>query len=270
MKKHLITAGKAIAFFTLWGASLAVMVIPALDKPAFLNNNAAFLRLWWELVPLLSVLIITGIFVWVIEKSKITVLILKRPLKNIIFGMLLGCVWLGATILFLCIIGVLRFVDKNRVSYLVIWFIAALLNVIMQEYLVRGYLFSLFKKNYNTVVAVIVTTILFTAMHAGAFEAGAVAVFNVATMSIFVSLLLIYTESLLAPIMVHFIWNSAGHLIFGVISLADDYPKLWNGRLSGNNLLSGGVAQIEGSIVVLAMNLFLISFMAYLLKRRAK
>ena len=138
----------------------------------------------------------------------------------------------------------------------------------MQNYLVRGYLFALFREKYNTITAVIITTVLFTAMHGGAFEAGVVAVLNVVTMSVFVSLLLIYTESIITPIIVHFIWNSIGRLIFGVVSMADDYPNLWDSNLSGNNLISGGVFKIEGSIVVFAINIILIAIMLYLLKKR--
>jgi membrane protease YdiL (CAAX protease family) len=107
-------------------------------------------------------------------------------------------------------------------------------------------------------------------MHAGAFEAGFIAVLNVITMSVFVSLLLIHTESLLAPIIAHFIWNSIGRLVFGVVSMADDYPSMWNCNISGNILISGGEYKIEGSIVVLAANLILIALMTFLLKRRAK
>ena len=93
---------------------------------------------------------------------------------------------------------------------------------------------------------------------------------TVVTMSLFVSLLLIYTKSLLAPIVVHFIWNSVGRLIFGVVSMADDYPSLLNCSLSGSSLISGGAFKIEGSIVVFMINLILIVITAYLLKKRSK
>ena len=268
--KHLVVTGKAFGFFILWGLSITVIMIPVIAKPAFLNGNAAFLRLWWELIPLLGILLATGIFAWGVEKNRIKIPILKKPIKNTIIGLLLGCLWFGVTILFLFLIGVLTIGEKNNVPYLPIWFIAVLLNVIMQNYLVRGYLFSLFKEKYNTATAVIITTILFTALHGGAFEAGLVAVLNVITMSVFVSLLLIHTESLLTPIIVHFTWNSVGRLVFGVVSMADDYPNIWTCNLSGNNLISGGVFKIEGSIVVLAVNLVLITLMIFLLKRCSK
>ncbi len=200
-----------------------------------------------------------------IDKKSITVPLFKNPLKNAILGLILGIVWIGGTTLPLYLSGHLVLGNRNEISYLAVWFVAVLLNATMQEYLMRGYLFALLKDKYNLIVATAVTTIIFTAMHGGAFEAGAVAVFNVVTMSVFVSLLLIYTESLLAPIIVHFIWNAAGRLVFGVVSLADDYPCLWNGAISGNEFISGGAAKLEGSIVVSIANSLLIVLLGYLI-----
>lgn len=268
MKNHLVTAGKAIGFFAMWLITTVVFAIPEVDQPPFLSDNAAMLRLWWELLPLLGVLLCTGVFVFLIEKRRITVSLFKNSLNSLVLGVVLGIVWLGSTVLVLYLLGVLTLGDKKDVSYMPIWVLAVLLNVIMQNYLVRGYLFSLFKTKYNAAVAVVITTILFTLMHGGAFEAGIVAVLNVITMSVFVSLLLVCTESLLAPIIVHFIWNGVGCLVLGGVSLASDYPNLWNSILSGSDLVTGGSAKIEGSIVVLIVNAVLISTTAFLLKRR--
>jgi hypothetical protein len=134
----------------------------------------------------------------------------------------------------------------------------------MQELLMRGYIYQLVKHEYNSIVSTIVTTALFTAMHGGAFEAGIIPVLNVVTMSIFITLLLEYTGSLLAPIIVHFIWNAIGAIILGGVSLADDYPHLLNSVFQSNSLVSGGDYKIEGSIVVLIVNMILIVVFAYL------
>ena len=119
----------------------------------------------------------------------------------------------------------------------------------MQEVLVRGYLYQMIKNNYNIVVAVLISTGLFTFAHGGAFEAGILPVLNVITLE--------YTESLVVPIVIHFLWNGVGAIILGGVSLAEDYPHLFNMVISGNSILSGGSCKIEGSIVVLFMNLIL-------------
>ena len=76
-------------------------------------------------------------------------------------------------------------------------------------------------------------------------------------MSLFVTAVLEYTDSLIAPIVIHFLWNGVGAIILGGVSLAEDYPHLFNMVISGNPILSGGSCKIEGSIIVLLMNLIL-------------
>lgn len=195
-------------------------------------------------------------------------LFLKRPVFNICLGIGIGCVWLGLTVIVLFLTGTIKIQGINNVPYLWLWIISSFLNVIMQELLVRGYLYQLLKTKYNVIIAIIFTTALFTFMHGGAFEAGIIPVLNIVTMSLFMSAILEYTGSLLAPIVIHFIWNTVGAIILGGVSLADDYPCLLNTVFSGNKLLSGGTCKIEGSIIVLVLNITLFILFVKLIKKK--
>ncbi len=86
-------------------------------------------------------------------------------------------------------------------------------------------------------------------------------------MSIVVTLLLEFTGTIVAPIIAHFIWNTIGAIILGGVSLASDYPNLLNSTIQGNPLISGGINKIEGSIIVLLVNLILITYLFILNKR---
>ena len=79
-----------------------------------------------------------------------------------------------------------------------------------------------------------------------------------------------YTESLIAPVVIHFLWNGVGAIILGGVSLAEDYPHLYNMALSGDPVVSGGSCKIEGSIVVLILNLLLMLFFAAAAKKKSK
>ena len=65
--------------------------------------------------------------------------------------------------------------------------------------------------------------------------------------------------------MAHAVWNIVGGVVLGGVSLADDYPSLYSMTPSENVILSGGSCMIEGSIVVLVVNiaLMLIFFCRY-------
>jgi len=262
MKKFLLTVLKTIVFIVGWAVSIAFI-------PDIPTNNPAVLRLWWEFTPLALVVVFTGFFVLIVEKRKVHIPIFANGMRNALIGILTGVVWLGNAVAVLMAIGVLRFETGNSIAYLWVWILASFLNVMMQELLIRGYLFQLYKKNYHTSVAVIATTLLFTAMHGGAFEAGILPVSNVITMSLFMSVLLEYTETLMAPVMAHFIWNTAGAVILGGVSLAEDYPSLLSFITAGNALLSGGSYKLEGSIVVFLVNVLLTIIFLRLLKKKA-
>lgn len=234
-----------------------VSVIPIPD-----TASAVIWRFWAELIPLLSVIAITLIF-WLADQKKIRLHLTGKPVYNIILGGVTGTIWLGASVGILSILGVVQIEGKNQIAMLWLWLLAAFLNTVMQEMLVRGYLYQMIKSNGSIAAAIIVSTGLFTFAHGGAFEAGILPVLNVITMSLFMTAVLEYTGSLIAPIVIHFLWNGVGAIILGGVSLAEDYPHLFDMTIHGNPILSGGSCKIEGSIIVLFMNLaFLIGFVA--------
>ncbi len=176
--------------------------------------------------------------------------------------------WLGSTAAVLLLSGTMRFAGRNEIPMLWLWIVSVFINSAMQELLVRGYLYQMLRANYHTAAAAAATTALFTFLHAGAFEAGLVPVLNVVTMSLLMTAVLEYTQSLLAPTLMHFIWNSIGSVILGGVALAEDYPHLYRTEFTGNVLLSGGAPKMEGSLVVLIVNLLLIAVFGILLRKK--
>lgn len=259
-KKIVNTTLKSVLFFIGWAVLCAF--IPLLN-----TDNAAIWRLWAEITPLIAIIAFTFVF-WLIEKKQIKLHLMDNPAKGLSVGIIGGVTWLGCSVLILFLAGVMKFDGSNNVSMLSIWILAAILNVVMQELLVRGYLYQMIKQKHNLVAAAIVTTGIFTALHGGAFEAGIIPVLNVVTMSLMMTVVLEYTGSIIAPTIMHAIWNGIGSIILGGVSLADDYPHLLNVAFKGNDILSGGACKIEGSIVVLVINIFMIGAFAILKKRR--
>ena len=250
MKKFISVLLKVVIFFMGWAVLVSLVPVPN-------SSNPAIWRLWAEIIPLVAVIIFTIVF-WFIEKKELPIPIFEQPLRNTAIGLGTGIIWLGVSLAILLGLGAMKIESTNDITYIGVWILAAFLNVIMQELLFRGYMYQLLKTKYNLPVAVIVTTLLFTAMHGGAFEAGVIPVLNVITMSLFVSVVLEYTGSLLAPILIHAVWNIIGAIALGGVTLADDYPSIFNSVVSGNTIISGGIAKMEGSIIVLFLNVMLI------------
>ncbi len=231
------------------------------------SKNPAIWRLWAEIIPLLAMIIFTFIF-WIIEKKEIGLCLFSHSKKGIFVGMAMGIVWLGTPVAILKAMNIIEINGKNHIPLLAVWILAVFFNAVMQELLVRGYLYQMLKQKYHIVPAVIVTTGLFTFLHGGALEAGVIPAMNVLTMSLLMTILLEYCGSIIAPTVAHFLWNGIGAVILGGVSLADDYPHLFHMDFLGNDLLSGGVCKIEGSIVVLIVNCIFILIIFLLMKKR--
>lgn len=259
MKKLLIVSLKSILFFVGWAVCVSLIPIPDV------KSGVAW-RFFAELIPFLVIAVLTFIFWWT-EKRKLRLHLINNPSRSSILGIITGLIWLSSSAGILLLTRSVHIEGNNHISMLWLWILSAFINTVMQEMLVRGYLYQMIKKEYNLAAAVIVSTLLFTFAHGGAFEAGLLPVLNVLTMSLFMTAVLEYTDSLIAPIIIHFLWNSIGAIILGGISLAEDYPHVLNMTFDGNMILSGGIYKIEGSIVVLILNLIMIAFFTVSQKR---
>lgn len=263
MKKFLMTFVKIVVFFMGW-AVLAGMI----DVP---SDNPAIWRFFAEIIPLAVLLIFTAVFL-LIEKRTVHIPVKQNLVKGFFAGTIGGFVWIGIAATVLLLLKQLIVDGKNDISFLWLWVVSAFINVIMQELLVRGYIYQLLKNKYNLVVAVIFTTVLFTVMHGGAIEVGLLPVVNVITMCLFTTALYEAEGTLVAPIMAHAVWNIVGALFLGGVSLADDYPHILTLAASANTILSGGDYKIEASIITTILNvtLMVVFYIRYLNKKKVE
>ena len=260
MKTSIKIAFKILIFFISWLTLSVLIPIPE-------DISDALWRFIAELIPFLAIVILTYVFNS-FEKDRLPIMHFEKSIKQALLGILLGLIWFFIPFLLLSSLGYLEITDKNYIDMLSIWIVSAFINTIMQELLARGYIYRLLKREYNIMIATIVSTLLFTLMHGGAFEAGPIAVINVITMSLLMTIILEYSNSLVIPIIMHFIWNSLGGIIFGTVSLADDYPYMYNIKITGNPIISGGSFKMEGSIFVFIINTIMIGIAYYLYKKR--
>jgi membrane protease YdiL (CAAX protease family) len=247
MKKILICFSKILVFYALWAG--LVLLMSLIDVPL----DGSLVRLFYEVIPCLITLLISFVFITLVEKKNLTIPVFNRGLIDIIIGIVAGACWIVLSIGILYVTNIITFKDKNEVTLLPIWIIALFLNTLMQELLVRGYVFSLLVKSYNKIIAYIITTVLFTALHG--FSNDIVLIINIITTSVLLSVILIYFKNISIPIMMHFMWNFIGGIVINGIALAEDYPHIYNVALSGNKILTGGDSMIEGSIIVTIINI---------------
>ncbi len=263
MKKLVATIVKITVFFIGWALLATVLPIPD-------NADGVYWRFFAELMPLLAVVFFNGLF-WLIDRRRVPIGLWGADNgRAALLGLGTGLVWIAAAVGVLCAMGLMTVEGREDVPQLWLWLAALFLNTVMQELLVRGYLYQRLKASYSVPVAAFISTLIFLLCHGGALEAGWLPCVNIVLMSLFVTALLEFTGSLVAPVIVHFLWNSLGGIVLGGVSLAEDYPHMIDITMHGSPLLSGGPFKIEGSLVVLVLNAVFFVVFALLAWRKQK
>ncbi len=260
------TTWHTLSFFIIWGVLVSI-VFSISETPSFLSNQPAWLRFYNELVPLLAVTFTTWFATIYLSKRTLQVKYGVSK-KSLVAGILVGCVWIGVSVAVLALIQSLSILSHHSVSSPIVWIVALVLNTMMQELLVRGYIFNLARANHGLIVATILTTLIFVGLHGPDLGAYGLNILNIISASLVFTGLLIYTEGLAAPIIAHFVWNLFGGIVFGVVVLADDYPSYMHSITTGLPAVSGGSAKIEGSIVVFVINITISLLLFYAIRRK--
>ena len=141
MKKAVITGIKFTGFFLGWAIAVSVLPLPA-------SENPAIWRLWAEILPLLAIIAFTIAF-WLMERGQIKLCLLDNWARGTALGATAGSVWLAAPVFVMCLTGTLHFDGRRSIPLFAVWTLAAFLNVVMQELLVRGYLYQMLKQRHN-------------------------------------------------------------------------------------------------------------------------
>lgn len=123
---------------------------------------------------------------------------------------------------------------------------------VMEEVMSRGYMLQALEDDRGTVVAVIVSSIVFGLLHGGNPNATPLAVFNLCVIGVLFAYGYLVTRQLWLPIALHFSWNFFQGPIFGLPVSGMRRGDLWTTQVSGPDWITGGAFGPEGGALVLA------------------
>jgi membrane protease YdiL (CAAX protease family) len=267
-KKFFITGCKLIAYFLLW--VLLVRLVQYLDipLPPFIPQTQLNEEIFRQLIIFCTMLIANNFFVWIIDRGKTHTILL--PYHNfwhgLVVGVVFGVMWAGGAVALYQITGSSDLSDHSYYSGIWLWLIPVAINVITQEYIFRGYMYSLMQKNYNNIAAVVVPSIIYLILHPIHVSGGLISVLDVTTAGFLLSMLRYHTKGILVPIIVHFFWNATAGVVLGTIDLGG-YPSIFMNSLvtNGNELLHGGKLGFEASAITLIVTALLIDLVSVLI-----
>ena len=159
---------------------------------------------------------------------------------------------------------VLEYLGTGAWTAMILFFPAA-----AEEILCRGYPLTVLAERWGNAVAVVVTTLAFSALHGSNPEVGGLALFNIALAGLLLGVVRIVTGSLWAATGVHLGWNlSTGFLAdlpVSGLSLVD--APLVQVAQPGRAIITGGAFGVEGGLASTATLVAAIAYVVWSARR---
>jgi hypothetical protein len=200
----------------------------------------------------------------------------KNWLKDLIFGLLVGAISVGAAALIAFLFGNLRFEanDSAGISAIFLTLAVTLLifitGAVAEEALFRGYLLQTLMRSKLFLVGAILTSFLFASAHNSNPGANAFTWTNTFLAGIWFAVAYLKTRNLWFPIGIHLAWNWVMGAFLGInvsgLSELASAPVL-RVTETGNSFVTGGDYGIEGGIsctIALLLSTVLIYFLPFI------
>lgn len=258
---------RSILFILLWGLFLSVVIVPfSSGLKAFESEYRIISKIFLDSTSALTVCLAAWIMVRFIDKRSFASLGFARgnALCDVGFGIVIGTLWLAASIGIAWIAG---WTTSQMASVSVVWLagcgLAVFFNALAQEVLVRSYLYQTIRSRSNPLWAIIITSLLFSAIHISAFKGAWLPAVNVFGAGILLALAYQFSGNLWMPTGIHFAWNYLLGPVLGLtVSGQDPWGVGWRFVLiKGPEICTGGAFGLEGGLIVSATIFVTIGFL---------
>lgn len=187
---------------------------------------------------------------------------LKNKWKDIVFGIVLGFVIMAIAYYSLLSLNEIALNSFNiNTKGIILSIVFFIIISLIEEVLCRGYILGQLLEVSNKYVALIISSVVFTALHSLNPNMSTIPVLNLFLAGILLGITYIYTKNLWFPIALHFSWNFFQGPIFGFeVSGQTFYSVIQQTRIE-DNLINGGSFGFEGSLLatfLMLVSIFLI------------
>ena len=195
----------------------------------------------------------------------------KNRLKEFITGITIGLIIMTTGYFLLLIFKEIYFIKVNfDLKEILISVVYFTIVSFVEETLIRGYVLKNIMSSFNKYAALIVSSILFSLMHAFNPNVDLFSLFNLFLAGILLGLSYIYTKNLWFPIALHFSWNLFQTLLGFNVSGQDTYSII-EFKINESNLLNGGAFGFEGSYLsIIAQLLTIIAIGIYYNRKKTE
>lgn len=217
-------------------------------------SNNIWIKALLLLLGATAVLGLYAVWVTVFERRKVSELRLQRVFPDLMTGLLISTLFISCVVAVLALMGVYR-VDSVNIDWvgLLLSFAAFSIVAVCEEVLFRGILFRMIDERYGALLAFIISSLTFGAVHLMTVDFWTTIAIS-AEAGFMLAAAYKFRNNLWIPIGIHWAWNFTLGPIFGVgVSGISEDAYAIIPEISGPYILTGGDNGFEGSIVTLVL-----------------
>jgi membrane protease YdiL (CAAX protease family) len=189
-------------------------------------------------------------------------------IKESLIGLFIGVLSMTLIISVLYILGYYDPLSTISAIYLVLPLFLFTTLSIFEELIFRGMIYRIIEESLGTIIALIISALLFGLAHLPNENANFVSVISAAFGGILAGLLFSLTKRLWLPIFFHAGWNWTQG-VFGVaVSGIEEIPGFVRSSMKGPELITGGAFGPENSILTVMLVIMLSGVVYYLTWKR--
>lgn len=260
-----------LTFAVLSGVTIAPLATVLSDWAA---AHPVHSQLYADVAGAIAITIATWIMTTLVDKRPFLSigLVPKRAIRDLPSGIAIGIAWLGISIGILVAAGWASTQDQLPFSALALLVagVSVIFNVLTQQLLFFGYILQTIRAKAGLPTAIIVSALLFSAIHAAAFSGAWIPPVNVFGAGLVFCLAYAITGNLWLPIGIHFAWNLLLGPVLGLtISGTGSLGLGWSAfEIAGPEVFTGGAFGIEGGLIVTFTTFALTAVLILLLWRQ--
>ena len=170
-------------------------------------------------------------------------------LKEFNYGIAVGFLIMASAYLFLYFTGEINFEGYNFNYEKILLSIVLFAGIsLFEEIIFRGYLLKNLLESFNPLVALFISSILFSLIHGSNPNVTTIGLINIFLAGFFLGVSYVFTKNLWFPVALHFSWNFFQSMFGFRVSGLDSYSII-EFSIIENNLLNGGEFGFESSIL---------------------
>lgn len=213
------------------------------------------------------------------EKRKLSSIGLKlnkRLIPDYLKGFVFGILMIAIVALGICLFGggkilVNTSFKLNNLPVFLMLIVGWMIQGASEEVMMRGYMLQGLGVKINPTVAIIISSVFFSALHLLNNGINTLSLINLSLFGAFAAFYAIKEESIWGICALHSAWNFAQGNLFGfLVSGIETGDSLFIIKLQGDNLVNGGSFGPEGGVITTLVLSVGIAILLYLIKNKSK